>query len=170
VDESLLIEAAQKDPSRFAELYEANVDRVYAYIARRVQDRAAAEDLTSEVFHSALANLGKFVWRGAPFASWLYRIAAHAIADRWQQSRHNVREVLPENLPGGVEEIERRAILFQLVDQLPEDQRRVIVARFVEQKRIQEIAEEMERSEGAIKQLQFRALETLRGHMGRANA
>ncbi len=170
MDESLLIEAAQKDPSRFAELYEANVDRVYAYIARRVQDRAAAEDLTSEVFHSALANLGKFQWRGAPFASWLYRIAAHAIADRWQQSRHNVREALPENLPGGVEEIERRAILFQLVDQLPEDQRRVIIGRFVEQKRIQEIAEEMERSEGAIKQLQFRALETLRGHMGRANA
>ena len=170
MDESLLIEAAQKDPSRFAELYEANVDRVYAYIARRVQDRAAAEDLTSEVFHSALANLGKFVWRGAPFASWLYRIAAHAIADRWQQSRHNVREVLPENLPGGVEEIERRAILFQLVDQLPEDQRRVIVARFVEQKLIREIAEEMDRIEGAIKQLQFRALETLRGHMGRANA
>ncbi len=170
MDESLLIEAAQKDPSRFAELYEANVDRVYAYIARRVQDRAAAEDLTSEVFQSALANLGKFQWRGAPFASWLYRIAAHAIADRWQQSRHNVREVLPENLPGGVEEIERRAMLFQLVDQLPEDQRRVIIGRFVEQKRIQEIAEEMERSEGAIKQLQFRALETLRGHMGRANA
>ena len=170
MDESLLIEAAQKDPSRFAELYEANVDRVYAYIARRVQDRAAAEDLTSEVFHSALANLGKFVWRGAPFASWLYRIAAHAIADRWQQSRRNVGEVLPENLPGGVEEIERRAMLFQLVDQLPEDQRRVIIGRFVEQKRIQEIAEEMERSEGAIKQLQFRALETLRGHMGRANA
>lgn len=170
MDESLLIEAAQKDPSRFAELYEANVDRVYSYIARRVQDRAAAEDLTSEVFHSALANLGKFVWRGAPFASWLYRIAAHAIADRWQQSRRNVGEVLPENLPGGVEEIERRAMLFQLVDQLPEDQRRVIVARFVEQKRIQEIAEEMERSEGAVKQLQFRALETLRGHMGRANA
>ncbi len=130
MDESLLIEAAQKDPSRFAELYEANVDRVYAYIARRVQDRAAAEDLTSEVFHSALANLGKFMWRGAPFASWLYRIAAHAIADRWQQSRHNVSEVLPENLPGGVEEIERRAMLFQLVDQLPEDQRRVIIGAF----------------------------------------
>jgi len=143
---------------------------VYAYIARRVHDRSAAEDLTSEVFHSALANLGKFEWRGAPFASWLYRMAAHVIADRWQQSRRDVRDVLPENLPGGVEEIERRAMLFQLVDQLPEDQRRVVMARFVEQKRIHEIAQEMDRSEGAIKQLQFRALETLRGHMGRANA
>ena len=170
MDEQLLIEAAQKDPSRFAELYEANVDRIYAYIARRVHDRGAAEDLTSEVFQSALANLGKFQWRGAPFAAWLYRMAAHAIADRWQQSRREVGEVLPESLPGGVEEIERRAMLFQLVDHLPEDQRRVVIARFVEQKRIQEIAEEMDRSEGAIKQLQFRALETLRAQMGRAHA
>ena len=71
MDEQLLIEAAQKDPGRFAELYEAHVDRVYAYIARRVHDRSAAEDLTSEVFQSALANLGKFEWRGAPFAAWL---------------------------------------------------------------------------------------------------
>ncbi len=169
MDEQLLIEAAQKDPTRFAELYEAHVDRVYAYIARRVQDRATAEDLTSEVFQSALANLGKFQWRGAPFAAWLYRMAANAIADRWQQSRREVKEVLPEDLPGGVEEIERRAMLFQLVDHLPEDQRRVIIERFVEQKHIQEIAQEMDRSEGAIKQLQFRALETLRAHMGRAN-
>ena len=87
MEEHLLIEAAQKDPSRFGELYEANVERVYAYIARRVQNRASAEDLTSEVFQTALANLGKFEWRGAPFAAWLYRIAAHAIADRWQGNR-----------------------------------------------------------------------------------
>jgi RNA polymerase sigma-70 factor (ECF subfamily) len=170
VDEQLLIEAAQKDPTRFAELYEAHVDRIYAYIARRVQDRSTAEDLTSEVFQSALANLPKFEWRGAPFASWLYRMAANAIADRLQQSRREVKDVLPENMPGGEEEIERRVMLFQLVDHLPEDQRRVVIARFVEQKRILEIAQEMDRSEGAIKQLQFRALETLRTHMGRANA
>lgn len=169
MDEKLLIEAAQKDPSRFAELYEAHVDRVYAYIAARVHDRGAAEDLTSEVFHSAFANLKKFEWRGAPFAAWLYRMAANAIADRWQRSRREIQDILPESLPGGEQEIERRAMLFQLVDHLPEDQRRVIVCRFVEQKKIQEIAAEMDRSEGAVKQLQFRALETLRGQMGRAN-
>ncbi len=56
-DERLLIEAAQKDPARFADLYEINFERVYAFVARRVGDRDAAEDLTSEVFHKALANL-----------------------------------------------------------------------------------------------------------------
>ena len=85
-DERLLIEEAQKDPARFAELYENNFERVYAYVVRRVGDRAETEDLTSEVFHHALANLHRFEWRGIPFAAWLFRIAANLIADRWQHS------------------------------------------------------------------------------------
>ena len=84
-EERLLIEAAQQDPSRFAELYELHFERVYAYIARRVRERSAAEELTSHVFHQALANIGKFKWRGAPFAAWLFRIAANSIADRAQR-------------------------------------------------------------------------------------
>ena len=84
-DERQLIEAAQKDPRRFGELYERNFERVYAFVARRVRDRHEAEDVAAEVFHHALANLSKFEWRGVPFAVWLYRIAANAIADRWKK-------------------------------------------------------------------------------------
>ena len=63
----------------------------------------------------------------------------------------------------GVEaEAEQRAILYQLVDRLPHDQRLVILRRFLDQKSVREIAEELGRSEGAVKQLQFRALESLR--------
>ncbi len=98
-DERLLIEAAQKDPARFAELYESNFERVYAYVVRRVGDRAETEDLTSEVFHHALANLQRFEWRGIPFAAWLYRIAANLISDRWQ--RTNREQVADE--PGLIE-------------------------------------------------------------------
>src|SRR3989442_4825991 len=79
--ERLLIEAAQRDRSRFAELYEDNFERVYAFIARRVRDRDEAEDLTSEVFHQALANLARFEWRGVPLAAWLLPIPAHTIND-----------------------------------------------------------------------------------------
>jgi RNA polymerase sigma-70 factor (ECF subfamily) len=166
--ERLLIEASQKDPHRFAELYESNVDRVYAFIVRRVQDRTEAEDLTSEVFQHALANLSKFEWRGVPFAVWLYRIAANAIADRGRRlSRQNSRPVFEDDLDqSSWQDIERRAALVQLVDSLPEDQRAVIIQRFVEQKSIRDIAQEFGRSEGAIKQLQFRALETLRARVG----
>lgn len=166
-DERLLIEAAQQDPSRFAELYESNFHRVYAFIARRVRDRTEAEDITAEVFRQALMNLGRFEWRGVPFAAWLLRIAANTLADRWQRASRNV-EVAVDSLER-VEiaaradaEVERRAMLFQLVDRLPADQRLVIMRRFVDQKSLREISQELGRSEGAIKQLQFRALETLR--------
>ena len=165
--ERLLIEAAQKDPSRFAELYETNFERVYAFIVRRVQDRHEAEDLTAEVFHHALANLARFEWRGVPFAVWLFRIAANAIADRGRRLKHVVDASEADDLDqSNWQEIERRATLFQLVESLPEDQRSVVVKRFVEQKTIRDIAKEFGRSEGAIKQLQFRALESLRARVG----
>ena len=169
--ERLLIEAAQKDPGRFAEVYEANFERVYAFIVRRVQDRADAEDLTSEVFQHALANLGRFEWRGVPFVVWLYRIAANAIVDRSRRlSRQNSNAPLADDLDQAHwPDIERRAIVFQLVDSLPEDQRSVIIKRFVEQKTTRDVAQETGKSEGAIKQLQFRALETLRSRIGGAH-
>jgi RNA polymerase sigma-70 factor, ECF subfamily len=174
-DDRLLVEAAKKDPSRFAELYELNFGRVYAYIARRVSDRDAAQDLTSDVFHKALANLHSFEWRGVPFAGWLLRIAANMIADR---SKRGTKEITGQDLPDlpdldkrpKLEETDRSARLFGLVDQLPQDQRRVIGMRFAEEKSIREIAQALGRSEGAVKQLQFRALQNLRARMEGANA
>jgi RNA polymerase sigma-70 factor (ECF subfamily) len=170
-DERLLIEAAQRDPRRFAELYENNFDRVYTFIARRVGNREEAEDLTSEVFHQALANIQRFEWRGVPFIAWLLRMAANAIVDRWQRvAKEQVdprRDAADER---SLDEIEQRAMLFQLVNSLPADQRRVIMQRFVEQRSTREIAVGLGRSEGAVKQLQFRALENLRARIGGANA
>lgn len=165
-DERLLIEAAQRDPLCFAELYKNNFERVYAFIAYRVRDREEAQDLTAEVFHQALAGIQRFEWRGVPFAAWLRGIAAKVLADRWQ--RLGKRKEVPADeleLAGIDAAIEQRAMLFQLVDTLPEDQRTVIVRRFVDQRSTREIAQELGRSEGAVKQLQFRALQTLRNRM-----
>src|SRR5262249_41502395 len=163
-----MIEAAQRDPACFAQLYENNFERVYAFIARRVYDRHAAEDLTADVFHSALKNISSFEWRGVPFAAWLMRIAANAIAERGKRAAQlesiNARE-LHEADPSDeadLAEVEHRARLFKLVEKLPADQRRVITMRFAQQKSIAEIAKDIGRSEGAIKQLQFRGLQALR--------
>ena len=166
-DERLLIEAAQADAGRFAELYELNFDRVYTYIVRRVRDRSEAQDLTSEVFHHALANIRNFEWRGVPFAAWLYRIAANAIADRSRRLEKE-RGIAPATEPAAEdpEEVEYRARLFRLVRDLPAVQRDVVEMRFAQQKSIREIARELGRSEGAVKQLQFRALESLRARVG----
>jgi len=168
-DERQLIEAAQKDPRRFAELYEANFERVYSYVARRVHDRTTAEDVTADVFQQALAHLPRFEWRGVPFAAWLYRIAANAIVDRGKraarESGRPAAETAGDAPEPSLEDSERRAALYQRVRELPDDQRRVLVGRFAEQRSIREMARELGRSEGAIKQLQFRALETLRAQM-----
>lgn len=165
-DERTLIEAAQADPARFVELYERHFHRVYAYVARRVSSRAEAEDVTSEVFEHALTNLRKFEWRGVPFLAWLFRIAANALADRWRRDARDSHE-LPPDIPDAreAEDIERRAIVVQVVDRLPDVQRQVIEMRFVDQKSIREIAAVLDRSEGAVKQLQLRALENLRKYL-----
>lgn len=187
VDERALVAAAQQDPSRFAELYESNFNSVYAYVSRRVAHRHDAEDLTAEVFHQALRDLARFEWRGLPFAAWLIGIAAHLRADHW---RHAAKKqdgtttdfelgdaaadttdstiVDPKTIGARMTDskIEERAMLYQLVGELPQDQGRVIVRRFVDQKSVREIALELGRSEGAIKQLQFRALQNLRMRIG----
>jgi len=163
IDERLQVEAARQDPARFAELYENNFERVYAYIARRVSSREEAEDLTSEVFREALAGLSRFEWRGLPFVAWLLGIAANVLSDHWGRLGRQ-QEVVADDLDlvGLDEDIERRAILYQLVDALPDDQGQVIIMRFVGQKSLRETATALGRTEGAIKQLQLRALQNLR--------
>jgi len=163
-DERLLVEAAQKDPTRFAPLYELHFETVYAFVARRVDGRDVAEDVTSDVFHKALASLQRFEWRGAPFGAWLLRIAANAIADRFKKAGKELYFDDPPEIATGpnLEEVAHQSQLFQLVNALPADQRQVVVMRFAEEKSIREIAAQMGRSEGAVKQLQFRGLQNLR--------
>ena len=166
-DDRLLVEAAQQDPARFVDLYEANFERVYAFVSRRVRARADVEDVTSQVFQHALENLPRFEWRGVPFAAWLYRIAANAIVDRWQSlARESGSPATDapsvEFGDGEIERAERRARLFRDVARLPAEQRRVIEMRFVEEKSVAEIASALGKSAGAIKQLQFRAIASLR--------
>jgi RNA polymerase sigma-70 factor (ECF subfamily) len=193
-DEQKLVEAAQRDPRCFAELYELHFHRVYAYAAGRLHTREEAEDVTSAVFHQALAKIKSFEWRGAPFSAWLIRIAANAIHDRWKNSARESLQSISGRSEGGLEkdrlekdglekygsendledthaeDAEQQAVLFQLVERLPADQRRVVMMRFIEQKSIREIAKEIRKTEGAVKQLQFRALQKLRAQMEGADA
>jgi RNA polymerase sigma-70 factor (ECF subfamily) len=165
-DEQRLVEAAQRDPGRFAELYEANFDRVYAFVVQRVPSRQEAEDVTSEVFHQALAGLAGFEWQGTPFVAWLLGIASHLIARRWQIAASRPEVLVDElGVAATSDQAERQALFAQLLERLPADQRHVVRRRFLEHRSIREIAQEMGRSEGAIKQLQLRALEALRSQV-----
>ena len=187
-EERRLIEAAQQDRGRFVEIYEKYFDLVYAYAGRRVRNRDEAEDLTAEVFRKALENLPRFKWTGAPFGAWLLRISFNLIADRAKRAAReqgssprvstsvdppsSTAGLAPRSQPTAkqaqqtdLEEAERRAHLFRLVDSLSGDQRSVVVMRFAQEKSIREIAGELGRSEGAVKQLQFRALQNLRAKL-----
>src|SRR5260370_1486920 len=148
-DERLLVEAAQRDASRFAALYESNFEVVYAYVARRVRDRVATEDLTSEVFHKALQNLPRFKWTGAPFAAWLLRIASNMIADRAKRSAREGNGPLNESEPSltagqvprlgsrspqtqqtDLEDAYRRPRVFNLIDELVAEHPPLVLIRF----------------------------------------
>jgi RNA polymerase sigma-70 factor (ECF subfamily) len=172
-DERLLVEAAQGDPGKFDALYDLHFHRVYGFVASRVRHRAIAEDVTSEVFHKALANLSKYEWRGVPFVTWLLRIAVNAVIDQAKRFRREfpAGQNRPEPVAGRdlqaseLRAVEHRAQLSGLVEQLPKIQKQVVYERFVEQRSIREIAQRLGKTPGAIKQLQLRAVQKLRAQM-----
>jgi RNA polymerase sigma-70 factor (ECF subfamily) len=137
-----------------------------------MRDRTIAEDVTSEVFHKALANLPNYEWRGVPFAAWLFRIAANAIIDYAKRAAREFpasddppEPAAPDLQASELRAIEHRAQLFRLVGKLPEVQKQVVYERFVEQRSILEIAQRLGKTAGAIKQLQLRAVQNLRAWM-----
>jgi RNA polymerase sigma-70 factor (ECF subfamily) len=169
--ERRLIEASQKDPRRFEDLYERYFDRVYAFALARTGDRTAAEDVTADTFRQAFQNLDRFQWRGVPFSAWLFRIAANNATDvGLKRGRETTLDEVPEAPSSGWEEefleVEDRVRVIEHVKRLPKDQRQVIAMRFGQERSIREVARAMDRSEGAVKQLQFRALQNLRGWIG----
>src|SRR5438093_7736456 len=119
-----LVEASQRQPRRFAQLYERYFDRVYAFALTRTRERTAAEDVTAETFRQAFENLSRFEWRGVPFSAWLFRIATNAAADH---AKRGARETALAEVTGDQDdswesrliEVETRARLFELVQQLP---------------------------------------------------
>ena len=160
-DERALVEAAQLDAARFVELYDRHFHRVWAYVIRRTGNHTEAEDVTSDVFRKALEHLPRYEWRGTPFIAWLLKIASNTLATRWERIARETGAPSQEVVESHAE-LERRAMLFELVERLPEAQRAVIELRFIEGQSLGEVADRLGKTEGAVKQLQRRALDHLR--------
>jgi len=133
--EQRLVQSSQRDPRRFAQLYDRYFDRIYAFALTRTGNRAAAEDVTADTFRQAFENLSRFQWRGVPFSAWLFRIAANAAADYYQRSSRE--QVVPDiqvesdaSWETRLIEVETRTHLFDLVRRLPKDQRLYVVSNF----------------------------------------
>jgi RNA polymerase sigma-70 factor (ECF subfamily) len=172
VDEAALVERAKSDPDAFGLLYEQYVEKIYNYVYYRTGNRHDAEDLTAKVFFQALNHIPRFVQRGAPFSSWLYRIAHNLVAN-WHRDRSRRQVVSLDRLAmvgpqgdGGpfqqVAQGERREELLAAIRRLPADRQQLLILKFVERMPNAEIGQIMGRSEGAIKSLYHRTLVALR--------
>jgi RNA polymerase sigma-70 factor (ECF subfamily) len=163
--------ARSGDPAARADLFDRYHTAVYRYAVARVGSPTDAEDVVAETFLSALSALPRFRWQGVPFEAWLFRIAASKVVD---VGRRRQRGMVPLDAagvdptdeaadPGGrLDRAERQAELAAALDGLPATQRDVLVLRFLLGHTVQEVARAMDRTEGAVKQLQVRALANLR--------
>jgi RNA polymerase sigma-70 factor, ECF subfamily len=159
----------------FGHLYQRYFDRVYAYLRITLQDAHEAEDATQEVFLRVLEALPKYERRAAPFRAWLFRIVRNSAINRLRQ-RQRLSVESPDELarrsethaempaPTSLQWLDDHELLG-LVEQLPLAQRQVIVLRYMMELRSSEIAEVLDRSPDAIRQLHARAMRFLRGRM-----
>ncbi len=169
-----LVEAAKADVSVFGKLYDLHFDRIYSYSYYRTRNHADAEEITAQTFQQALEHIGAYEWRGIPFAAWLYRIASNLIVGRHRgrvpetgleaAAELRSREPLPEE---SLLRAERARELLAAVATLPVSQQQAVVLKFSQGLRNKEIGDAMGCSEGAVKQLLHRAMETLRSRMER---
>ncbi|HVL53401.1 MAG TPA: sigma-70 family RNA polymerase sigma factor [Candidatus Limnocylindrales bacterium] len=174
--ERLVGAARERDRDAVARLFDRYYDAIYRYAFARLGNVADAEDAAAETFTAMVRSLPRFRWRGIPFEAWLFRIAMSKVVDI---ARHRSRvrsggDVVADDRTDPQVEPERvvalrevRRELVAAIERLPRDQRDVVMLRFFAGRSIRETGELLGRSEGAVKQLQFRALASLRRRAGR---
>lgn len=172
-----LVERAQAgDREALEELYLLHFDRIYSYLHVTVGNRHDAEDLTTQTFLRMLEKIGSFRWQSAPFSAWLFRIAHNLSMDHFRANRRwQPEEEVPE--PPGDEEPSAEAAalhsigrqsMLELIEELSEDQQRVLTLKFVFSFSNGDVATILGKTEGAVKSLQHRALVSLQKQLERA--
>lgn len=169
-DDARLVERAQAgDVAAFAEVYDRYQPLVYRYVFYRVGDTPVAEDLTAEVFVRVVEKIDRFVYRGQPLLAWLYAIARNLVADFYRQTKRSDALALDEGAASAAplpeQAAEDRLTQQQLVAalaRLTEEQRQVILLKFVEGMDNETVASLLGKPVGAVKSLQHRALAALR--------
>lgn len=166
-----LVTLAQRgDAEAFGQIYDAYVDSIYRYLYYRVGSHAVAEDLTSETFLRALRRIDSFTWQGKDIGAWFVTIARNLVTDHVKSSRFRLEVTTADMLDAdraddGIEEEVlgrlQNAALLDAVRRLKPEQQECIVLRFLQGLSVAETAAVMKRSDGAVKQLQLRAVRAL---------
>lgn len=170
-DDQLIIKCQNGESDAFGELYQRYLTPVYRFIYARLNDRQDAEDLAEEVFIRVWRSIASYEDQGVPFISYLFRVARNAIIDHYRSTgRKGYQESIEgQSLPDlhadpsdiAMTNLENQEIR-QILDQLRDDYRMVLVLRFLSELSPEEIAQVMGRSTGAVRVLQHRALISLR--------
>jgi RNA polymerase sigma-70 factor (ECF subfamily) len=165
----LVARGQQGDRDALEELYLIHFDRIYSYLHVSVGNRHDAEDLTTQTFLKMLEKIGSFKWQSAPFSAWLFRIAHNLAMDHFRSRRRwQPEEEVPE--PPGDEEPSAelmamqtigRESMLKLIERLSPEQQQVLTLKFVFNLPNAEVAAILDKTEGAIKSLQHRALVSL---------
>jgi RNA polymerase sigma-70 factor (ECF subfamily) len=168
---ALVARAQDGDTTAFGEIYDRYVDQVFAYICRRVGNRDVAEDLVGDVFLRAYRRLSTFQWQGVDLGAWLMTIARNRVHDHFKSARFRLERPTDEvrdDVSPAPEDPERVTVardmaraLGAALERLKDDHREVIELRFVHDLSVAETAAILERSIGATKALQYRALRAL---------
>lgn len=165
-----LVERGQRgDRAALEELYLIHFDRIYSYLHMTVGNRHDAEDLTTQTFLRMLESIGKFRFQTAPFSAWLFRIAHNLSMDHFRANRRwQPEEDVPEPHDSAERSAEDEAFqsigrqsMLALIDQLSQEQQQVLTLKFVFNFSNAEAATILDKTEGAIKSLQHRALVSL---------
>ena len=172
-----LVERAQAgDREALEELYLIHFDRIYSYLHLSVGNRHDAEDLTTQTFLKMLEAIGRFRWQSVPFSAWLFRIAHNLAIDHFRARRRvQPEDEVPE--PPGQEEssAEQQAMesigqagMLTLIERLSMEQRQVLTLKFLFGFANADVAGILDKTEGAVKSLQHRALASLQKHVSAA--
>jgi len=167
-DEARLMHAARGDISRFAPLYERYFPRIYVYCLRRVENKVAAEDLTSQIFARALAGIGNYA--GGSVAAWLFRIAHNAVANHYRSRRAHVSlESTDFDAPNDEDEpivhlieAETHQAIHALVVALPHEQQELLALKIAGGLSAEEIGQVIGKSAGAVRVELHRIIKRLR--------
>jgi RNA polymerase sigma-70 factor (ECF subfamily) len=167
-----LIERVKSNKGDFLEIYEAYFQRIYNYAYYRTRNQNDAEEITSQTFLAALENIQNFEYRNIPVAVWLYKIASNALTDLYRKKGRTVEmpqdyanedsSCEPEQVVMGRSEKEQ---LIRQLNNLPPLQQQALVLRYSQNFSHKEIAQIMDKTEGAVKQLLHRGLTCLRERM-----
>lgn len=175
-DTDLLLRAREFDRDALAQIHDKYFGPIFGYIALRVSDRAIAEDLASEVFVRFLSALRERNPPQTTLRGWLFGVAAHIVSDhhrrRYRSPQLELDESIVSEEPGPEEVVEssiNREDLRDAIATLTSEQQSVIALRFGAEMPIHDVARMLGKSEGAVKQLQARAIAALARLMAAAS-